>query len=286
MQNEIRQLRWFLINIGFLVYTFLDPGCPAAATVGNLTLQIRMDAIVSKAQVKISITAENSGSEPAHRAQAILHIFGKALMSDMADRLSAGAERTFIFEAPVPRNTGGRFAVVGEIDFRDTMGRALSALSAMTIDVNAAPRVLLEATAPPITIEERGKLTLRMANRHTRRILLDARLFLPKGLAAHRYAKPVSLDPQSDRAVDFALENRFCFAGSQYPVYGILEYRLNGMHHASIVASQITIATPVHWLQRHRWPLLSAGVLIIIFWGGVFIWRINRDRRGREFISP
>ncbi len=243
------------------------------ALAGNLSIRMRMTLSIVSDTIKVKVDATNHGTEPAHKLCAYLHIFEQSLASEILDRLKVHETRSFYFKVPIPSGKRGRFPFIGEVFFHDANRHPFSALSCAVFNLKCKSHSYLTGHVPDMSIGGKGNLSLLITNLTSFPRKCTATLYLPHGLTTPKRQKNLQLDPYGKRKADFLLKNRYGIGGATYPVFCTIEYDEKGINHVEIVRSTVRIKECQNWFVKTRWYWLCGMVPIVLWWGGLWLFR-------------
>jgi hypothetical protein len=158
---------------------------------------------------------------------------------------------------------------VGEVVFYDADRLPFSALSAGMFKLGAVTGSNLNVRAAEITLTEKGRLAVMVTSNDSMPRSVVARLYLPRTLTTSTTRKKVSIDPLQTIEIDFPVFYRFGIGGASYPVFCTLTYSSNGIAHAAVVQTAVTVKSYQNWFIRTRWYWLAGGIFVILGWMGI-----------------
>jgi len=104
---------------------------------------------------------------------------------------------------------------------------------------------------------------------------------LPQSFNTPQYKKNVALSSRNFEHIDFPISYRYGINDASYPVFCVLEFDEDGIHHTALIRTTVQIVRSRNWFLRTRGYWL-AGLPVILF-GWIVAWRCGRaGRRKRE----
>jgi len=193
--------------------------------------------------VRVSVTATNSGDEPAHALVPEVRLQSTVRRGDAVTNLDVGRSTTWDLALPAPTGPG-TFPLVVRLSYADGRGRPAAADFVRLIGTPgtmAAPVTGALAIGPTAT---HGTATLTLTNPTLAPTAGRVVPVLPARFTTEPESIPAQVPAQGSTVVTFIVENTSVPSGSNFPLYALFEYEQRGIHHTALAETTLQIVAP------------------------------------------
>ncbi|OGT79485.1 MAG: hypothetical protein A3H91_01645 [Gammaproteobacteria bacterium RIFCSPLOWO2_02_FULL_61_13] len=247
------------------------------ASAGHITLQIDTTSTVRDDQLQSRVTLTNQGDESAANIQVHVELQGKRDSSPI--QASLGVQRSYAraFSRPIAGLSEGRHPLVVIIDYTDTNGYPLTALSFAEFIVGADNPPRIHGVIKGIELGREAELELRVKNLDSTPRALKLRLILPKEISSSQAEYQIALGASSEHTVSLPVRNFSALEGSRYQILVLVEYDEQSKHSSLVVPGIVKIVGATDLFRTYRVPLaIGVGILILLFVGLQFHFRFRK----------
>ena len=238
--------------------------CATPSFAGVLKIKTQTTVQTTGDQLHITVTLTNEGTAIAYNLQVHLELLGKTLDSKLKPQLDPSKSSSFVFEKRAEGIKAGRYPLTVSVDFHDANQYPFSALSGMTFSAGPDVNSDLAVMGKAISMGKSGELPLNIKNMGADKKKILATLMLPRELSTPTPQIRFSMDPRSQKDLNFEIRNFSALPGADYPVFCYFEYDLENIHHTAVCSTVIKIIEPENLFRQYRWLWIGiAGILIL-----------------------
>ena len=190
--------------------------------------------------VRVSVTATNSGDEPAHALVPEVRLQSTVLRGDAVTNLDVGRSTTWNLALPAPTGPG-TFALVIRLTYADGRGHPGAADLARVI---GTPGTMAAPVTAGLGIEPtaaHGTATLTLTNPTLAPVAGRVVPVLPARFTTEPESIPAQVPAQGSTVVTFIVENTSVPPGSTFPLYALFEYEQRGIHYTVLGETTLQI---------------------------------------------
>lgn len=240
-----------------------------------ISLNTTVTAKSDKNNLKILVSAQNKGDEPAFNVKAEIKAGNKTILA--ATKQELGINQIYSAEALVgfENQIGGQYPLVVIMHYADANQYPFSALNAQTfnVKVDTLPSDLFGQMGAT-TIWQDGELTLKLKNLGDSNINASIYLATPRELTSTASPQAISIPAKEQASITFPIKNFSALNGSAYQVFAITEYNLNGTHHTTITPGTVRVVESKTIFGLNINVLIfTCMILLVIFIGAQFFWK-------------
>ena len=253
----MRSRNRFIFFCSFLVLLLSTP-----ALAGVLTIQVETTLETEEDRLRGTIKVTNRGDEPALDLRAEIILPGEQLQREITRKLEPKGSAFLSFDARLAGLKKGSYPLPITVIFHDAKLYPFSALSCPVFSYGAEGNQVLNCTALPANIGERGEISFTLKSSSAAARTMEAMVFLPREFHSPRPRFSLTIEPQELRTLSFEVFNSSALQGASYPVYGIIQYEIEGLHQALVIPTTLKITEKGNWFAKTRWYWLLGGLLL------------------------
>ncbi len=267
---------------------------PSTAAVFQLALTPSSRVIAGRVTVRVAFA--NHGDEAMQNLRPSIWFDGAWHEGPLvAESLGPGESGNYPLDLGPTPALPGAYTAVAAMRYSDRNGHPFTTLQTIPVYTAEPPESapLTATLAPPaprwpvrsargqtakLTLRRRGTLTLILESKSADPLQAACTLILPEELAGIQ-TDPMSLEipPQGAAHHAFQIQNAWAVPGSNYRVFAIVDYVLDGQHASLIVPGNIELATRRQLSERTVQRLwLIPGTLGLLYLALQFFWK-KRD---------
>lgn len=254
--------RFLVVCIFFECLMLSGAACPAFA--GNLSIRIRAALVAENRLVKGTVEIANQGSEDALRLRMeILFPSGSVTFPELP-RLNADESKTFSIEHPLGSIKHGTYPLPILVTFHDVNLYPFSALSCPTFSVGKESSGGIRYSSRPFTVGKEGTAVIDLENPESRSKVLTATLILPREFACPEKERKIFLGAFQRQSVPFNIVNRHALPEAAYPMFCLLQYDEEDLHHTGVCRMMTRVREGRNWFYRTRWVWFAVGGALVV----------------------
>jgi hypothetical protein len=223
----------------------------------------------------LELVATNLGPEPLAGVAPEV-VFAHRTESGDAVALAPGERRSWTFTLAPPEGVG-MFPVTVRAGYRDGEGRAGSAVLVLAVGTPDARAGPVEARLLLGRVVGSSGAQLVLSSQAAVPIAGRAALVTAGGLQPQPETQPAEVPAHGETRVPFVIEDIGAELDEPQPVFGLLEYELDGVHHAALARAEATVL-PGARARRSRPLLVGLGALAVAFLLLAVAWHTARRR--------
>lgn len=262
--------------------------CLAArgALAGTISISISPGTIYQPQDGRLvaDVQVANSGDEAAHNVSALLRFGDKEVRGQPTATLPPGGSMKSDLALDVGQLGTGHYPFQVAVDYADSNQYPFQALHVGLLTVGSptpAKIAVRDLKADPFA--SRGTLRLVVKNLSSAKRETTVRIAAPDGIEVTEPAHTVALEPWAESPVAVPLVNRSALAGSRLPVFAMVEYEDEGVHHAVVGQGMVGILASQSFYQENQTALVTVAVVLVVGWlGFVLWWVLSRSRRAES----
>jgi len=252
------------LPILFILVLFLTPSGLASKI--SLTTTVSAE-IMLKENSTVSIELLNSGDEPAFNLK--LSFTSECFNSEpiYIQKLDPGKSFKGMINVSLKKEIGeGNHPLVLFTDYTDMNGYPFSSVSPLMIVYKTPTISRVSGILSDVNLnKDTKKLKLILRNLDEVEHEVKVRLFLPRELDCDKTEMNISLEPKSERTLEFRVSNLGALEGSSYVVLASIEYEEANKHYSSFANGMVKITEKKHANFPEWLPFLSIALLFMIF---------------------
>ncbi|MEW6667873.1 MAG: hypothetical protein AB1512_21900 [Thermodesulfobacteriota bacterium] len=213
------------------------------------------------------VRVTNAGNVRAQRVRVDITLPAARIRAPGEQTLEVAGSADFPFETRLGLLRRGRHPLSAMIHFQDSLGNPFSALAVTTFLVQEEKGADLLARGEPLLMQDRGTLRFRLENTGALPKTVKASLLMPREFLSSGAVWESALPGGSRKEAAFPVANLSALSGATYPVFCIVEYDMEEMHHTVIGATTIRVKGGDNWFRKTRWYWAGGWVILGIFLG-------------------
>ena len=250
------------------------------AWAGEITLSVTSTISVSAESADATFTLVNQGTDTAEDVVVSARFMGQTGTAPHIEKISAGQSQVAKLSFTRPADAKGTFPLYLDIRYRNPDGAICSTAVLATARTSGAPPSEVTLSVTRGSGKAWGEVHAFAATRNPR--ITDATItcHCPADLSVEPPSQKVTFkNGQAD--APFTLKNRSAAGGSNYALFFVVEYDLDGAHALTDSAISVPIANNAQpqLAQRAHWPTveIAAGILLLAGLLGAFLSRRTRS---------
>jgi len=238
-----------------------------------LSMRTTLNSTVMEKELAIKLSVQNLGDEDAFNVQPVVNLNNKTVALGSISTVKQGAslawEDSITFQ-DANLKTPGSYPVIVTLHYHDANGYSFSAITVSFIEYKTKGLFSnIVAKAGEVNLSGPTKASLHVKNMDKRDKEIRLTFILPKEISVDKDPKEFRLKGGETKEVTFRLSNFSALPKSNYGVYYLMEYEMDGRHFSELTAGKIQIEaerslSSVVFNQRNL-------IIISAVFGGLFI---------------
>lgn len=240
-----------------------------------ITIQTDSSVSIQSNEALVELKISNNGDEPAKRVQAEATLDAVSKTSQLTQTLGTNQSVNISFNLGSIPPDNGIYPVIIRVRYADGNGYPFTAIAqdVLTVGETAPPRVA--ALFEPLRIKNSGTLILRIKNEESHSIDATANLVLPIDISCAAATQSITLAPNEEYVLKFAVKNFSGRPSSTYTVFGLVQYQKEGKRVLVAAKGFIEFVENRSFLSWHT-NLWTAAALVLL--AAFFILQLARRR--------
>jgi len=238
-----------------------------------ISLNTSVTSKVEKDKLKVFVSANNKGDEPAYNVQAEIRMGDKKVLTEKStsvavnDTYKRGAELSLNLSKP------GQYPLVVIMHYGDANQYPFSALTVQTFAYKADPGLSeIFGKLKAITFWKEGKTSLILKNLAESVINTKTYLIIPQEISVKESRIESNIAPKSEAQIEFSFDNFSALTGSTYQIFAISEYEKDNIHQTNITPGLVKIIEEKKIMGISYTMVFSAmAILLVLLIGYQFL---------------
>jgi len=256
----------------------------AAARAGTISISITPDILYQDGKVTADVQAANSGDEPAHTVTAVLRLGDKEVRGPVNPSLPPSGTMHSELTLETAKLAPGQYPFQIAVDYTDANQYPFQALHVGLLNIGStspAKVTVRDVQAAPFASHGYARGVVKNLSGTAREAAVRA--IAPEGIEVTEPVQTVQLPAWGEANVSLPLINRTALAASRLPVFVVVEYDEEGVHHGIVGQGMVGILPPQSFFKEHQSVLIGGAIALVLGWGGVALWlTLGRSRRAES----
>src|SRR3989338_7161817 len=196
---------------------------------GEISLETQCAGSAEGDRVRLSIELINRGNESAYNVVSEIRCDGvPEFLPGKSELLPLGSFRAEGY-IKSPARGPGAYSLALITSYADKNGYPFSAVSRISYVRGEARPPEIIADLKGASLSKNGKLVLNIKSVSEEKLILAAKLVLPKELVCGTGEREALLNPRGQAILKFPIRNIGALPGSAYPIFAIIDYESGGL---------------------------------------------------------
>jgi hypothetical protein len=256
-------LIWLLLLCGVSFASYISMDTSITTKVVNNTL-------------RVTISAQNNGDEPAYNVQAELQVNSKRVLLKKAPIIVEKGYYKARTNFKLKDVGAGEHPIILYLHYADANRYPFTALICQKYNykTEGLPQSIF-ANAPSVGFWKKGSLSLTVKNIDDQPRKVLSTLIIPRELSVEKGVVEYTILAKAEKKIKFNLKNFSALSGSSYNVYVISTYNKDGLELATISPVRIDVSIDQSKINLGLWVVVGLSILLIILISFYFI-RISK----------
>lgn len=231
---------------------------------GYIRLNTGVMGVVEGEKLKVAITIENRGNEPAYDLQSEIETGDKRMPIRTKKELAVNETYSVESLLDLDPQKPGTYPLTATVYYRDSNRHPFSSVTCTSFVYEREPLPRIFGQIKPATFSRKAELTLTLKNLDKNELKTSTRLIVPREVTTRGETKECLVPPRSEESLHFHVKNFSALPGSRYPVFCVTEFEKGGMHHTEISRGSIFI-TEWDFFEEYRDCLVALIIILLLF---------------------